>query len=118
MSHGDLALPKVERYGSAAAEPSDFDPFWQGILRQAPGHELAATFRPHPSVFSHPESFDVGFSGCCGHRAKATLRRVVQRLQRRVRVVPSAALSASATGPGRISDCTCRCPRAMTGPTT
>lgn len=73
MSNADLALPELERYRSAAAEPGDFDSFWQGTLRQARSHELAATFRLQQSVFPHLESFDVEFSGFGGHRVKAWL---------------------------------------------
>lgn len=79
MPQFDLPLAQLQTYLSTAAEPADFDEFWDATLAQARSHDLAATFTPAENLLTVIDTFDVDFAGYGGDRIKGWLHLPANR---------------------------------------
>ena len=78
-----MPLEQLRNYTSAAAEPDDFDAFWDGTVAEARTLPLACTFTPVDNLLPLIDSFDVSFNGFDGAPIRAWLHLPAHRPPRR-----------------------------------
>lgn len=75
----DLPLDQLHTYTSSAAEPEDFDAFWDGTIAEAREFPLEAVYEPAENLLEVIDSFDVSFAGFGGARIKGWLHLPANR---------------------------------------
>jgi cephalosporin-C deacetylase len=74
MALFDLSVHELRAYRSAAAEPENFDAFWDKTLQEARAYDLDVRFEPVVTGLTTVEVYDVTFAGFGGQPVKGWLR--------------------------------------------